>query len=521
MNAPPNTMIIKMTDADVQENLIHIVNSLDRIRRESIANIEATDDQKQDYLRLTGELASCVKASIDGNSVLGEHYNQIKSMIKEDKILQSYDPSQEEFWNNRNTELKSALSNASIVFFRDDFKNVDQGYHLLQAFKYLSVNGDRDSVYKTILPINSLLNDHSVYSPEVSKFLLKKMFTQNGLGVEAHIDSEQMMNALANAGALYVDLPKDQYQSMKKKFPKTTMIEEGKEKFTRVIFTPKELASFNNATEQLKEYALMDFGEVEDTLVKKMSEFHSYGKKFLGTVTKTIGLTETADKKQIKLSKKTLDNKLFELDSNPEKNGEYLTQDDWIKYWNNQEGDRYNASAPDLYDNFKRLKVATESGTDEEKNSSKTLVDSLRKDFNDRWLVTSTRLQYNINPTNNLEGKVIHHYKCKNPDLTKETTLNIQVYRGDKIADVINTEDGLKYLQTYWGTEDDAETIMQTMEFISKKKRNAIKVWTADSSDRSNVPERAAFLSYFNVVFRIGGNGNLNYDGRSRGGAYK
>jgi hypothetical protein len=517
-------MIIKMTEADVQENLTRIVDSLDRIRSESISNIEATDEQKQDYLRLTGELASCVKASIEGNSTLGKHYTNIKDMIKKDILLRQYDPSQEEFWTSRNIELKQSLRDAGIVFLRDNFKNENQGYHLLQAFKYLDVNGDRDEVYETILPANSLLNDNTLSSPEISKFLLKKMFTNNGLGVEVHIEPEQLMNTLANAGALYVDLPKKQYQSMKKKFPRTTMIEEGKNKITRVIFSPKELASFNNASEQLREYALMNFGEIEDTLVKKMSDFHGYGKKYLDTVSKAIGLTEVTDnKKQSKKmqTKNTLDSKVFELDDAPLCGGEYKTQNDWIAYENDMEEGKYIASNVDLYQNFKRLKIASESESKEDQDNAKTLIKSLRKDFTDQWIITSTRLKYNINLTNNLEGKIIHHYKSKNPDLTKETTLNIQVYRGDKIADVINTDDGLKYLQTYWGTEDDAETIMQTMEFISNKKRKDIKVWTADSSDRASVPDRASFLYFDNGGFRISGYYDLDGSGRSRGGAYK
>lgn len=523
MSNPPNAITITMTDADVQENLVHIVNSLDKIRTESIANVGATDDQKQDYLRLTGELASCIKASIDGNPILGRYYDAIKGLVKHDPVLMRYDPAQEEFWNDRDAQLKQLLTNAGMVFLKDDFRNENQGYHLLQAFKYLGVNGNRDEVYESILPLNSLLNEHSLSSPELSKFLLKKMFTTNGLGVEVNIDVDTVVKSLAEAGALYVDLPKEQYQSMKKKFPKTTMIEDGKEKFTRVIFAPKDVSSFNNISEKLKEYAQIDLGAVEETLVKNISEFYSYGKEFLDTLVKTIGLTETksTSKKQVK----TLDNKLFELDTAPAEGGQYKTQDQWIDYWNSLDGDKYMASTADLYSCFKNLKTTLKSGSAEEKVTAKALVDSLRKDFNDRWIITSTRIEYTI--LSPLEGRIIHHYKSKNPELTKEITLNIPVYRDVKLADVTSSEDGLKYLQAYWGTEDDANTITETMEFISGKKKGSIKVWTADTTSNNSAtprnvqPQRVAGLDYNDDYFHIVGDGYLSLNGRSRGGAYK
>jgi hypothetical protein len=414
-----------------------------------------------------------------------------------------------------------------MVFLKDDFKNGNQGYHLLQAFKYLGVNGNRDEVYETILPLNSLLNEHSLSSPELSKFLLKKMFTANGLGVEVNIDVDTVVKSLAEAGALYVDLPKEQYQGMKKKFPKTTMMGEGKDKFTRVVFTQKDVASFNNISGRLQEYATIDFGELEDTLVKKMGQFYSYGKEFLDTVVKTIGLTEpsTKGKKQVK----TLDNKLFELDAAPADGGQYRTQDQWIDYWNNLDGDKYMASTADFYSGFKGLKAAMESEDAEEKKNAKKIVDSLRKDFNDRWIVSSTRLQYNTNPADKLEGKIIHHYRSKNPDLTKEITLTIPVYRNKDFTDVIGSEEGLKYLQAYWGTEDDANTITNIMEFISGKNKNEIKVWTAavksdeySTETRKSNSERVAVLVFDLGRFRIGGGyDNLSKVGRSCGGAFK
>ena len=65
------------------------------------------------------------------------------------------------------------------------------------------------------------------------------------------------------------------------------------------------------------------------------------------------------------------------------------TQKDWVEYFNNK-GEKM-ISAPDIY------KAA--------KQESKGIINSLRKDFNDYWLITSTRIIYN---KKNLKAEIIH-----------------------------------------------------------------------------------------------------------------
>lgn len=77
----------------------------------------------------------------------------------------------------------------------------------------------------------------------------------------------------------------------------------------------------------------------------------------------------------------------------------------------------------------------------------------------------------------------------------------------------------MDYVQTYFDTSDDAEAIMQSLEFISNKKRGSIYVWTADSDSRKSTPDRAAFLGYCSDggYFHVSGYGPDSNVGRSRG----
>ena len=184
---PPNNLVIEMTDKDVQDNIISILDSMERIRKESITNLGAGDEQKMDYLRLTGELASCLKTFMEGNKLEG-HINALISLVDSDSLLRNYDHSQNDFWNNRESRLKIALDDCSVVLLRDDLVSENQAYHIFQALKYLTIKSkeDKDDVYETILPYNTLLNESSLISPDISSYLVRQLLdvSGNGAGVK-------------------------------------------------------------------------------------------------------------------------------------------------------------------------------------------------------------------------------------------------------------------------------------------------------------------------------------------------
>ena len=200
------------------------------------------------------------------------------------------------------------------------------------------------------------------------------------------------------------------------------------------------------------------------------------------------------------------------LDSHAAEKGDRRTQDEWIEYWN--KSDRVMASMADYYQYFKQLKGMND------KDKVKTLLTSLREDFDyqekGNWLISSTRLVYS---KDNLDARIIPHYGCAE----QEAKIKVPVYRRTPVTQVVSEGEGLTYLQTLFGTEDEGEEIIQIFEFVSGKKREEIKVWTptvGGNDSRSQYPSRAGSFYYYNSDFLVGGYYYLYDRGRSRGVIY-
>ena len=181
------------------------------------------------------------------------------------------------------------------------------------------------------------------------------------------------------------------------------------------------------------------------------------------------------------------------IDALPAEDSADKTQDQWIQYFNALKDGRVFASMPDYYQFFKQLKNSIENG---DKDVSQAVIQSLRRDFKNRWIDSSTRIQNGINPANSLEGKIIHNYGCKDTSLVNEEIKEIPVYSSAGIAEVVQEQKGLDFLRTYFGTNDDAEAIVKLMEFISGKERSEIKVWTAETDARNKPTDRVADICY-------------------------
>lgn len=158
------------------------------------------------------------------------------------------------------------------------------------------------------------------------------------------------------------------------------------------------------------------------------------------------------------------------------------------------------ASMPDLY----------EAG----KTASPEVLESLRKDFKETWIISSTRIHYE---KSSLEAVITHYF---NSTVTTPQPINLLVpfYNGVKLDDVLETEEGLHYLQALFNTNDNAETIKKTLEKLSNKKSKDIKVWTPDQNNRKEYQDRAAgFNYYYYCQFLVYGDNCIFSDGRSRG----
>ena len=189
-----------------------------------------------------------------------------------------------------------------------------------------------------------------------------------------------------------------------------------------------------------------------------------------------------------------LEGRLIEL--NPANNGSNKNQDDWIVYFNDK--NEIMASMPDAY-------VAG-------KTSNQNLLDSLREDFKDMWLVTSTRIRYE----NNTSARIIHNYGSR-LITPVEHKIVIPEYRPESLADVLDTKEGLKYLQALFGTNDNAAQIKDTLQKLSGYQADKTKLWTPNQDNRKRCPVRAACLYYDVGEFRVDGNDDLSNYGRSRG----
>lgn len=210
------------------------------------------------------------------------------------------------------------------------------------------------------------------------------------------------------------------------------------------------------------------------------------------------------------------------LDEKSAENGKKKTADEWIKYWNKIKDGRVMASMGDLYANFKIIRKMRESGTVEGQAKAQSYLNGLREDFiwesNEGGLIANTRLFYSAN---SLDARVVQHYKCKKPELTKERVIEVPVYEGTLIEEVADSGSGLTYLQTILDTEDDAETIIQTLEFIGSKSRSDIFSWTAPTKSekyytRAEMPERAVWLLSNTDRFNLNCDSPIYYYGRAR-----
>lgn len=210
-----------------------------------------------------------------------------------------------------------------------------------------------------------------------------------------------------------------------------------------------------------------------------------------------------------------------------------LTQDEWFEYWTCTDED-YMASMADFYYVFKQLKHQYETGSAKEKSEAHHSRDRLLTDMhseagNNGILISSTRIMYD---PENLKDKIIHHYDCKNKEIVKEIITNIPVCRSAPI-EMLDMR-GTEFLQALFDTNDDLQTIIRTLEFISGMNRNRIKISTPPmgaeftgqgvSRSRKKDPVRfAGFTSYHGIEFEIVASniiGNCN-QGFSRGVRYE
>ena len=204
----------------------------------------------------------------------------------------------------------------------------------------------------------------------------------------------------------------------------------------------------------------------------------------------------------------TLDDSTGILDEESALGGATKTQGRWIEHWNGANGGRYFASMRDMYDAFKQIK--------QDPAGHKELLANLRKDFKGQGVVTSTRIFYNAN---DLGARIVHHCGSSNGSLKREFTLDVPIYKGVGISEALGNQSGIDYLRAFFGTEDNPDDMIETLEYVGGKNKKDISLWTPEQDGKKSFPKRAAWLFYGNYGFRLGGDDIYGY-GRSFGVRY-
>jgi len=166
----------------------------------------------------------------------------------------------------------------------------------------------------------------------------------------------------------------------------------------------------------------------------------------------------------------------IKLLSNADNN--YRTQKQAIEF-HNQRKERM-LSMPDIF------QLVREDNTE--------AIESLRKDFDDAWLVTSTQIIYN---PKDLSATIIHN-AGSNIVRQKEIKLKeVPDYTSKKLANLLDTDAGLNYIRAL--IDNPRVTKEQIIDFfvkLSGKKESNIRFWTPSQSSRASKQVRSVVL-YF------------------------
>ena len=162
----------------------------------------------------------------------------------------------------------------------------------------------------------------------------------------------------------------------------------------------------------------------------------------------------------------------------PRQDNEHRTQEQWIKYFNTEK--KAMISIPNIFQLVKE-------------NNTET-IESLRKDFKDYWLVTSTRIIYN---RDNLSAKIIHN---ADSNVVKQTVINLKeipVCRPTYIKELLETDTGLNYIRALIDNKKATkEQIINFFTALSGKKEKNIRFWTPSQSLRAEKQVRSVDLVF-------------------------
>ncbi|MBI5066168.1 hypothetical protein HZA97_08085 [Candidatus Woesearchaeota archaeon] len=456
MKTPPKKLTIELSDKEVKKNLSKILEEMQQIRHESFASLETSTEQSENYLKLTGELASCVNALITSNK-LEESVEELINSVKKKNAQRFYDTLQNEFWNETNPDFKEDLYKTAIKLLGSNFTNESQVYHVFQALKYLKLDDNRLETARTITPVNSLLGKEAIQDYNVIKFVLKNLggIKLTGLGMEDICinDVEKLTKASKKLGLLYLDLQNEAWDFSEEEKKKFIFVKKGEETFARIQQTEEESDQQENYFKKFKEYARKNLGNTEENLAVRVSNVHSFGQRF----------AEEFDKLVMPKRKKSLD-----LDWTLEKTERCAKFNDWVSQY--KEKKIQMASLADYYSLFKQIKKDYENDKE-----AQEFLKTFRGTFKNCLITTSTVISFDKFSD---YQSIIHNYGSFDKDLEEHLQASAFDMRNSNWYEIskFSRPRDRNFIKRLFGTKDDLETIMDVLAFATGIDKNKLTI---------------------------------------------
>lgn len=246
-----------------------LLEQMESLRQECFANLSVNEMQKKDYLKLTFELGSCLEKIIVENN-LEEPIISFSTYIQKHPIFLYYDPKEEDYWKNvvfANHSLSNYLNNISAVLLGNAFGNIGQSYHAMQSIKYLTIDENKDFIYHTISPVNSIaINYQNIPEEGMYGYLTTRL----GLTQKSELEGRDIVRDFINSQGFFINIPIKLYPKIQKDFPLSRLTPNS----TKVVFGDV-VKNQENLFDGIERFLNLDYSSKDDTIVSSIRDLNS------------------------------------------------------------------------------------------------------------------------------------------------------------------------------------------------------------------------------------------------------
>ena len=199
---PPSHVKIDISDADIAEDLVHIISSMESLRQEQI-NGNTSSEKRNEYLHLAYRLGSAIEATADKQ--MATRFQSVLEKVNANPALLQYDYLQDQFWRKAEPEFSRTLDNILLFIKGDAFNGLQEKHHLFNALKYIGSKEEplkeRLRIYDTILPFHSTTSSNSHLISELEQKLKSEVKIDGTVLNIGYVNNPQLAIELAtNAG---------------------------------------------------------------------------------------------------------------------------------------------------------------------------------------------------------------------------------------------------------------------------------------------------------------------------------